>query len=71
MALRKWGEVKSVRGNIGGYIGCVAGGIVGLLIAPGNLKLIGLLAGIVVGGAIGHTFDPQKTVIYKEEEQAK
>ena len=68
MALKKWGEVKSVRGNIGGYIGCVVGGILGFLIAPANLKLIGALLGIVVGGAIGHTFDPQKTIIYKEEE---
>ncbi|MBE0433485.1 hypothetical protein IBX73_08475 [candidate division WOR-3 bacterium] len=69
MALKKWGEVRSMRGNIGGYIGCLLGGLIGFLVVPPNIKVLGLLLGIIVGWAVGHSFDPQKTVIYKDEEQ--
>jgi hypothetical protein len=68
MSLKKWGEVKIVRGNIGGLIGLIIVGALGLLIMPTDLKLAGLIVGLFLGYLIGHSFDPQKTVIFKEEE---
>jgi|GEM_PF-2613418 len=74
MLLKKWGEVKNERGYIGALIGGIILLALGLYIVSTTqisqtlVRVAIVLGGFLVGFYVGHTFDRQKTIIYKEEE---